>query len=175
MKSMMLTYRAAEILARSGEQSWPRHHHRYADDVTAKLKPGFCPSLSSTFADHLHSGAGAPETTTVKARLDLIRRGPMASNFKSEHADAVTYALKAIQAAARQLAFLDVTFPVVLDALVEAHAGTMTFDKLETSHSLYQSSLELGSGNLDTCRLPGTNRLCWLRYELPGDFSKGRL
>jgi hypothetical protein len=67
----------------------------------------------------------------------------MASNFKSEHADAVTYGLKMIQAAARQLALLDVKFPVVLDALVEAHASTMAFDKLETSHSLYQSSLDL--------------------------------
>jgi hypothetical protein len=66
----------------------------------------------------------------------------MASNFKTEHADAVTYALKVIQVAARQLALLDVTFPFVLDVLVEAHASTMAFDKLETSHALYQSSLD---------------------------------
>jgi hypothetical protein len=66
----------------------------------------------------------------------------MASNFKSEHADAVTYALKLIQAAARQLALLDVKFPVVLDTLVEAHASMMAFHTLETSHSLYQSSLD---------------------------------
>jgi hypothetical protein len=66
----------------------------------------------------------------------------MASNFKSEHADAVSYALTVIQAAGRQLALLDVKFPVVLDALVEAHASTMAFERLETSHLLYQSSLD---------------------------------
>jgi hypothetical protein len=65
----------------------------------------------------------------------------MASNFKTEHADAVTYALMLIQAAARQLALLDVEFPVVLDALVDAHACMMAVDKLETSRALYESSL----------------------------------
>jgi hypothetical protein len=66
----------------------------------------------------------------------------MASNFKSEHSDAVAYAMMVIQVAARQLALLDVKFPVVLDALVEAHACTMALDRLETSHALYQSSLD---------------------------------
>jgi hypothetical protein len=66
----------------------------------------------------------------------------MASNFKTEHADAVTYAMMVIQAAARQLALLDVKFPVVLGALVEASACTMAFDRLETSRALYQSSLD---------------------------------
>jgi hypothetical protein len=66
----------------------------------------------------------------------------MASNFNSKHADAVTYAMMVIQAAARQLALLDVKFAVVLDALVEAHGCTMSFDRLETSHALYQSSLD---------------------------------
>ena len=66
----------------------------------------------------------------------------MASNFKTEHADAVTYSLMVIQAAAQQLALLDVKFPVVLDALVEAYACTMAFDRLETSHALDQSSLD---------------------------------
>jgi hypothetical protein len=60
----------------------------------------------------------------------------MASDFKAEHAEAVTYALMVIQAAARQLALLDVKFPVVLDALVEAQACTVAFDKLENSHAL---------------------------------------
>jgi hypothetical protein len=133
----------------------------YADDVTDKPKPqlriekiregsvqlsslswGVVLNLSSTFAEHRHRPTGDPETATVKTRLNLIRRGPMASKFKTEHGEAVTYALKVIQAAARQLAVLDVKFPVVLDALVKAHASAMAFDKLETSHSLYQSSLD---------------------------------
>jgi hypothetical protein len=47
-----------------------------------------------------------------------------------------------IQAAAQQWALLDVKFPVVIDALVEAHACKMPFDRLENSHALYQSSLD---------------------------------
>jgi uncharacterized protein YceK len=66
---------------------------------------------------------------------------PMASNFETEQAHAVTYSLMVIQAAAQQLALLDVKFPVVLDALVEAYACTMAFDRLETRHALYQSNL----------------------------------
>jgi hypothetical protein len=66
----------------------------------------------------------------------------MACNFETEHADAVTYAMVVIQAAAQQLALLDVKFPVVLDALVEAYACTMAFEGVETSHALYQSSLD---------------------------------
>jgi hypothetical protein len=66
----------------------------------------------------------------------------MASNFKTEHADAVTYAMMVIQAAAQQLALLDVKFPVMHDALVEAHACTISVDRLETRRALYQSSFD---------------------------------
>jgi hypothetical protein len=84
----------------------------------------------------------ADESTPVE-RTELPPLDDLFRTFKSEHADAVTYAMMVIQAAARQLALLDVEFPVVLDALVEAHASTLACDKLETSHALYESSLNL--------------------------------
>jgi hypothetical protein len=161
MKSMMLTYRAAEIPARSGEQSWPRHHHRYADDVTAKPKPELSienisedsvhlfqsaeeivQNLSSTFADRLHSEAGDPETATVKARLNLIRRAPNGEQLQIRACRCGDLRTEGDPGGRSAIGTLDVTFPFVLDALVETHASTMAFDKLETSHSLYQSSLD---------------------------------
>lgn len=64
----------------------------------------------------------------------------------ADQADAERYAT--MVKAARQLELPDVKFPVVLEALAEAHGCTEHFEVLETKKALYTSSLHFTLADL---------------------------